>query len=413
MNILWVTNVPLPCIAQKIGIGNQPLGGWLTGYANSLKKKKEINLTCMFPNNKKVEGKLDGFRYVSFDPTSKDVLAVLVEIIKHYSPDVVHIFGTEFQNSYLVARACQHLGISEKIIVSIQGLVSVYAQHYYAYLPNTVVQNWSIRDLLRWDNIAKAKKKFEKRGYYEKKTLLAIQNVIGRTDWDKACVLQINPKLNYYFCNESLRNSFYEHQWTFDECEKHSIFVSQSSYPIKGFHLMLEAFALIKKKYPDAILYTTGNNIEEQNLSMKFREGSYTKYLRKLIRTYQLEESVKFIGLLNEQEMCKRYLKSNVFVSCSSIENSPNSVGEAMLLGVPTISSDVGGVRNMLTDCVDGYIYPADEPYMIAYYVDCLFSNQKIMEEFSNNSRLHALKTHDREKNAEKLLKIYKVIGEK
>ena len=42
--------------------------------------------------------------------------------------------------------------------------------------------------------------------------------------------------------------------------------------------------------------------------------------------------------------MCDRYLKSNLFVCCSAIENSPNSLGEAQLLGMPYVASFVGGV---------------------------------------------------------------------
>ena len=67
--------------------------------------------------------------------------------------------------------------------------------------------------------------------------------------------------------------------------------------------------------------------------------------------------------------MKERFLKSNVFVSPSTIENSPNSLGEAMLLGIPCISSDVGGVKNLLKHEEEGYVYQTDAPYMLAYYV--------------------------------------------
>ena len=410
MNVMWITNVPLPNIAEKIGISNQPLGGWLVGYIEQLKKIDGISLSYAFPNSLRVDGTVDGISFFSFDPSSKDVIDQFVKIIEKCTPDVIHIFGTEFIHSYFAVQACRQLCMMNHTVISIQGLVSVCAKHYYAFLPEQVIRNWTFRDIFKWDNLIQAKKKFEKRGIYEKKTLSFASNVIGRTDWDEACTLQINPNLKYFKCNESLRSSFYNHHWKLEECEKHSIFVSQSSYPIKGFHLMLEAFAIIKKKYPDAKLYTTGSDLLNSHQTFCIRDGSYTKYLKKLIKLYGLSDSVFFLGMLDENQMCERYLKSNIFVSCSSIENSPNSVGEAMLLGVPIICSDVGGVRNIFTDRSDGYIYPADEPYMIAHYVDRLFSDEGKMKTFSQNARIHAKKTHDRTKNIEDLLNIYKVI---
>lgn len=68
-----------------------------------------------------------------------------------------------------------------------------------------------------------------------------------------------------------------------------------------------------------------------------------------------------------------RYLASSVFVSVSTIENSPNSVGEAMLFGCPVVSSCVGGVLDMLEHGQEGFLYQASAPYMLAWYVGCVF----------------------------------------
>lgn len=237
--------------------------------------------------------------------------------------------------------------------------------------------------------------------------LKRVKHIIGRTDWDRACTQQINPSAKYHFCNETLRSSFYNHTWDIERCEERSVFVSQCSYPIKGMHHMLEAMAEVVKVYPDSKLYTTGLNPLKLSLKQKLRQGYYSKYLGKLIKKYSLEENVKFLGSLNEEEMCNRYLKSNVFVCCSSIENSPNSVGEAMILGVPVVSSDVGGVKNMLSHEKEGFIYQADAPYMLAYYIKKLFEDKELQKEFSQNARLHAKHTHDPSVNTKTLLNIY------
>lgn len=63
------------------------------------------------------------------------------------------------------------------------------------------------------------------------------------------------------------------------------------------------------------------------------------------------------LGTLNETDMCERYSRANVFILPSAIENSPNSLGEAMLVGIPVVATDVGGVKNLMTDKKEGYFY--------------------------------------------------------
>ena len=108
--------------------------------------------------------------------------------------------------------------------------------------------------------------------------------------------------------------------------------------------------------------------------------------------------------------MCQQYLKSHVFVSASSIENSPNSVCEAMILGVPTVSSMVGGVANLLEHGKEGFYYQADAPYMLAHYVKKVFENAEFAQVISGQARERAMLRHDTEKIIQELQGIYSEI---
>ena len=130
-------------------------------------------------------------------------------------------------------------------------------------------------------------------------------------------------------------------------------------------------------------------------------------YLQKLIKKHSLSDKITFLGALNETQMRDRLLKSNVFLLCSSIENSSNSLGEAMILGVPCVSSDVGGIKSLINHNSEGFIYPFDEPYMIPYYIDKIFSDTGLANTLSKNARAHALITHSKENNCERLKEIY------
>jgi glycosyltransferase involved in cell wall biosynthesis len=419
LKILWLVNIILPPIAQNLSISFSNSGGWLTGLSNDLLKCENIELAVCFPMSneiKLIKGKVDNLIYygfpqkaisnINYDITTEKYLK---EIISDFKPDIVHIFGTEFSHSLAMTKAFNN---PEKTIINIQGLVSICSKHYYANLPNNVVDRFTFRDFIKQDNIAQQAKKFYKKGKYEIEAIKNANHIVGRTDWDRACTMQINPNAKYHFCNETLRDEFYKHTWDINECGKYSIFISQGNYPIKGLHFILEALPEIIKRFPKTHLYVAGGNIIKNDTLMdKVKLSSYGKYILELIKKYKLSDFITFTGSLNEQQMCERFLKSNVFVSASSIENSPNSVGEAMILGVPTISSDVGGVKNMLYHNVDGFLYQHDAPYMLAYYVCKIFESDELANLLSENAIKHARMTHNRQNNLENMLRIYEEVA--
>lgn len=424
LKVLWVVNVPIPKISEALGIPVKDNAGWLTGFANEIEQYDDIELNIAFPllgEEKKLSGNVGKIRYISFyqKPIHKKIKVPtnkigqltkkhICEIINEINPDILHLFGTEYEYSLIAAKLFNK---PLKTLVHIQGLTSVYAMHYYAGLPTKVLKKFALSNLIR-GSILKQQKKFEMRGKSEIELLKYIGNVSGRTEWDKACVKRINPQIKYYFCNESLRDEFYKNSWDISKCEKHSIFMSQASYPIKGVHFMIEALPDIIKCFPDTHLYIAGNDITiTDGLYNKMRVSSYGLYIKELIKKNKLDEYITFTGFLDEKQMCKRYLKTNVFVSASTIENSPNSVGEALILGIPTISSDVGGVKDFISHASNGFIYQYDATYMLAYYVNQIFENDSKAIELSENAKKTASIAYNRKINIDKLVDIYNKIN--
>lgn len=417
MKILWLCNVPTIRIQNYIGEKAQNFGGWLSGASEQLLKDPNIELGIVFPyRGKKIyKGKVGQLSFYSFNKNQNNCIYdsnlenVFFEIIQEFKPDVLHIWGTEYPHSLAMAKTFD----SDRTIVSIQGLCSVYANHYMACLPPNALRYITIRDIIRNDTLYKQQDKFRIRGNFEKETLKLVSNVIGRTNWDRICSKQINYKLNYYFCNETLREIFYKNQgqWNVKACEKNSIFLSQGNYPIKGFHFVIEALRLLVKKYPDAKVFITGENLF--NIS-SLRINGYQLYLKRKIEEYDIKGNIIFLGNLTAKEMCQAYLRSNVFVCPSSIENSSNSIGEAMLLGMPVICSYVGGSMDLIEHRKEGLLYPLDEPYILANYIEKVFENSERATVMGVNAYKRAKITHDKDRNCDRLKEIYiKVFNDK
>ena len=317
-----------------------------------------------------------------------------------FAPDCVHLHGTEYAHGLAFLRACPNV----RTVASIQGIVSSYARYYLAGLTTCdIIKSLTLRDVLR-GTIWAGKRSFEKRGRLEIEIVNRLQHIIGRTSWDKAHVLAINPTIQYHFCNETLRPEFYGKTWTYEECEKHSIFVSQANYPIKGLHQLLKAMPLILDRYPDTKIYVAGADVAKmKGLRQKVCQTGYGRYVAKLIKQYHLEDKVFFTGSLSAEQMCRRYLASNVFVSASAIENSPNSLGEAQLLGVPCLASYVGGTMDMMAGDEE-HLYRFEEVEMLAIKVCEIFANCRTVDVAMQQQ---AMARHDAHRNTMALLSIY------
>lgn len=423
MKILVLCNIMIPQIAEKLSQKAFYGGGWITGLINSLSSFDEFDLVVCFPinfNKNLIEGNLDNLSYYGFPIENKNSLKYnknlekqFISILYKEKPDVVHIFGTEYPHTLSMVIACERCNIVDRVIINIQGLVSIYAKHYYASLPFSIINGFTIRDIIKRDNIKLNQNKFKKQGIYEINAIMKVSHVVGRTDWDKSCTKMINPNINYHFCNEILRDSFYNKKWSLEKCERHSIFISQCNYPIKGFHYMLEAMSIIVRKYPDAHLYATGRNlIKSDNYIEKLKRTNYFRYIGKLIKKLKLEKHITFLGVLDEKQMCDSFLKAHVFVSPSTVENESNSLSEAKILGVPSIASYVGGVTNRLEHGNDGFFYQHDAPYMLAYYIGLIFNDDNLALKISSNARKNAQLVNDKNTNLNTMIKIYKEIGE-
>ena len=381
---------------------------------SDLRKLENMTIRILCPSPVAAEGFLEETcSYATFQPKlpyeyMPELEARFRKELQTFQPDVIHSWGVEYAHTLAMVNAAEAENLLDHMAVSIQGLCGFIAAHYLEGIPAKVQCGFTIRDLVRRDNLRQQQKKFVLRGELEKQALQKVKHVIGRTHWDKACTELINPCCSYHVCRETLRQPFYSGKWQYAGCRKHCVFTPSCSYPVKGFHHMLEAFALVKKACPDAVLTVTGDSVFQ---SGPLREQSYQRYLKQLIRKYDLQDSVRFLGKLSAEGMKQAYLEANVFALPSTIENSPNALAEAMLLGVPCVAADVGGVTSMMTHEKEGYIYQSTAPYLLAHAICRVFAMEDAAESLGDAARAHAAQTHDPDQNLQDLLNIYQTLA--
>ena len=328
--------------------------------------------------------------------------------------DVIVIFGTESAYSLSAMELCEAVGASDKAALFAQGMACACAEHYADGVPEKVIRRWTLRDILRKENIQKEQEKMAQRAISERKAIAKARHFIGRTTMDKEIAKAIRPDINYYHCNDILRNSFYEGQWRYEACGKHRVFISQYYYPIKGFHYLLEAASKLRFKYPDLMIAAAGYNpIHSAVDQNETKDSSYIRYIKSLIRKYGLKDNIELLGELSEEQMKAEYLKANIFVLPSTIENSPNSLAEAMILGVPCIAADVGGVSDFADHKKDAYIYPPSATDQLAQYLDTLLSDPEEAARIGANAKQRAAADFDIKTNVQTMQNAFKAIAKK
>jgi len=296
-----------------------------------------------------------------------------VDVINATNPDLVHIHGTE--NFYgLITR---HPAVTCPVVISLQGLMGPYT-HWYAYFgdysPWRVFCMISFAELLTGRGLYGQYHRFLGMARRELRILEATQYVMGRTRWDKAYACSMNPSVIYYHVGEIMRTTFWRTSWDIARCRRNTIFFSNAGAPRKGTELLLDALSLVQREVPDATLCIAGE--------ISARSG-YGRHLHRRIAAS--DGAVRLLGVLTADEMVQALCQAHVFVSPSYIDNSPNVVCEAQVLGLPVIATYCGGLSSLITDGETGLFAPTGDVPMIA---------ARILEVFRSDTLAVALGQH-------------------
>lgn len=322
-------------------------------------------------------------------------LRYCAEIVREWQPDLVHIHGTERFYGMLTARKM----IKTPTVISIQGLLGPYSEWYHYFGNRTIgdivrMHRWMEPFVLRgalW-----GLRKHRQGATTEKEIIRGNFNFLGRTLWDGAHVMAINPLSTYYTVGEVLRQPFWDSQWELEKCQRHRVIFTHAGHPRKGTEVLLSVIPLLKPDYPKIQVCVAGN------IS---RRSGYGRYIRRKLRS--LDANVVELGALNAKEMAAELVRSHVFVSPSFIDNSPNALCEAQLVGMPVISTYTGGVPSLVEDGKTGLFFPTGDMPTLAARLRELFENDDFVRQLGSQARETAQKRHAPESVIGALIQAY------
>lgn len=154
---------------------------------------------------------------------------------------------------------------------------------------------------------------------------------------------------------------------------KNIISVGRMENKQKRYDIMIKAFEIFSRKYPEYKLLIYGKGPDENQIKNIAKHTSCC-------------DKIKFMGLTNNPT--EELIKAKIFLITSDYEGIPNALLEAMAIGMPVISTDCdpGGARLLIENRVNGYLVPKRDVEKISECLCELVENDDLLKMYSTNA---------------------------
>lgn len=405
MKVLWFTNTP-PAEVTKVGKYNG--GGWVSSLMELLPSSVELAVSYIsndgvlafesrgvryyrIPNTYDSSavgrfGKMLGFNSKEFESLSVYMAAV----VREFKPDLIEVFGSEHVYGMIAGI------VDVPVVLHIQGILSECWKHFlpagmsmFQYAKSGGSFRGFLGKLYHADS-------FRKRSVRESEIFATVKNYIGRTEWDRRYVEKTAPEARYYHLDEVLREPFYTNAGKWKKSLKYgrNIIVSTiSEAPYKGADVVLKTARKLKESGMDFEWDVYGN--------------VNAPFFEKFTGISAEDVNVNFAGVIDAGSLAKVLCSASVYVHPSYIENSPNSLCEAQMVGVPSIATMVGGVPSIIENGKDGILVPAGDYEAVADSISRVIGDKRLASALSSAAVDIAAERHDCDKIINGLMAIY------
>lgn len=404
MRVLWFSITPSL-------YDEKTYGGWVTSLERIIRQYgKDIELGIAFEHNdkcfkvirdgvtyypmNKIDTRLKKLRLMLNYANGWNFLKPLVQkVIDDFKPDIIHCFGSEWPFGLIVR------DIKIPVVIHMQGFANIYAlsasmccrlsdqYKYHHYNPFSMFHYW-YRSL-----------KTDASNKREQEIMRCNKYFMGRTEWDKNIVKYYSPGAKYYHCEEAIRPEILHSKikWQFTPRKKMRIITISSASTLKGNDLILRTAKILKD---------FGFNFEWRVAGSK---DSFI-FFESITGLKHENLNIELLGLLPVNDVTDELGKADVYVHTAIIDNSPNSLCEAQVIGCPVIATNVGGIPQLVENGKTGFLFPFNEPHTLAFILMNMHGQKDILEEISQNEMQISQERHNEQNILKNLIAIYRDI---
>ena len=418
MRILWFTNTPCKAIHVLTG-QSVTSGGWLYSLSEYVSKIPGVELHIAFywgkalepfiyesvfyhPILRKGDGNKVGrlinrFRMAYFREGESLVVQKLQQVVNEINPDLIHIHGSE-DNFGLIASNKQNC----PVVLSIQGILSVlYDFLFRGYSKKEIAQNEGLKAKVIMNGVTVQEHSLRKKMEREKRIFSYIDHIIGRTFWDRNVSLAFNPYRHYYEVGEILRPAFFKAHWNKKKFSSPLTIISTTSAGYyKGFESILRTAQVLK---------SIGFSFQWNVIGLSY-DDNIVHLAERVVGININSLNIGLLGRKDAVDLAHFMEESDIFAQVSHMENSSNSLCEAMLLGMPIIATFAGGTASILVNNQEGILVQDGDPYVLAGAIVEMANNTDIAIKMGENAAKKAATRHAPETVCSQLMNVYTLI---
>lgn len=412
MRLLWFSNrPPLGAMNSAKSVG----GSWIESLEEEFKKYPQIELGIVYNELAKekteIQAKDANTKYymVPRDPYSKfdrwverfmvkspseKTLSGYLEVVDRFQPEAILFFGTESDFPLIIPQ------LKVPSIIWFQGNLTVYDQMYESGISIKKTLGFEkFKSFLTGDTMYHNYLRFKKHVEREKRIFSYAQNFIGRTSWDRRLVSMMSPQAKYWHCDEAMRPPFWENIWQPKSARNELVITTTIRGNLyKGLETVFRAAEILSERIQKQLSWRI----------MGIAENSvYAKTARKMANFKESRKEVLLLGNKSSDELIAELLNADMYVHPSHIENSPNGVQEAMLLGMPVIATNVGGTPSLLNDNEEGKLVQNKDPYALAGAIYEFYKDPVAAANMGKSARERGLVRNSNQKICGDLLSIF------
>lgn len=237
---------------------------------------------------------------------------------------------------------------------------------------------------------------------FERRVMKANRYFMGRTAWDRNIVRYYADDAVYFHVPELMKPGILEAagRWRYKNTGKLRLLTISSADDRKGNEIILRTGLLLKNLIGLDFCWRVAGARE----FFPFFEN------RTGIRC--ADARVELLGPIGQDQIVRELVEADLFIHPSIMDNSPNSVCEAQLVGCPVIASNVGGTPQIVEDGKTGFLYPYNEPHTLAFLIAGLYGKEALLTDLSRRETAMAAERHDPAKIADLQVRVYEEILE-
>ena len=364
--------------------------------AGSSFEEDNVTYYCL-PQNISKQKIVRGLRnWAGYDDESHQIAAAL-QVVDEFKPDLIHVHGTE--NPFGLLRRTTSI----PMVISLQGLMIPSSRAYYRGLKiPDIARLFFSKYFVKGGGEIRGYRRMCRYAIREREIMLINNAFIGRTEWDRAFQEVLSPQAEYFHCDEVIRPIFYQKKWQWEKSRRGTIFSTSSEMIFKGTETLLEAIRLLRQM---------GYSDIKARIAGVPDKGEVSAFYRRKAKQYDVEDAIIWLGRLNAEQLLDELLQTSLFVYPTHIDNSPNSLVEAMLVGVPCVATFVGGIPSLMRNEIEGWLVPDSDAFSLAGKITFALEHPDLCIKMGQNARARSIVRNDPAAIAGKMAEIYKQIA--